>query len=228
MSFNPPSSAFVGLPRATFSPLKNNRWPLLQTQFLPQIVMNKKIIEHPASMMNQDVPVHIDAMASTPTFDPVVPDLSGFVVIVIFCVAAAWVWANQVVPVARTNLAISKRSGPVADYLEELRQASTPITNATSETTMVSLESTGSHPDVTETESRNMKSRGGRALERWLFSDWLDKSERKSGRQKDPALPILPNAKWNSGDNPILAATALILLGVVCTSITERVASWHP
>jgi hypothetical protein len=209
--------------------LKNNELPLLKT---PMALMDNRMNELSASLMNQDVAaVYFDGSASftssattAPTFEPIVPDLSGFVVIVIFCVAVAWVWAYQVVPVARTNLAISKRSGPVADYLEELLQVSTPSGNTTSDTPMEMLENT--HPNGTVTESKNLTSRT-RAFERWLFSDWLDKPKRKSGRQKDPALPILKNAKWNSGDNPVLAATALILLGVVCTSITERVASFH-
>jgi hypothetical protein len=95
-------------------------------------------------------------------------------------------------------LAISKRSGAVKEYLEELQSSAT---------------------DNSNTESSN------RVLERWLFTDWLQSSERKKGRQKEPALPILKSAKWNSGDNPVLAATALILLGVILTSITERVAN---
>jgi hypothetical protein len=66
-----------------------------------------------------------------------------------------------------------------------------------------------------------------RAFERWLFTDWLqdNKSSKKAGRQKEPALPILKDAKWNSGDNPVLAASALIGLGVLFTAITERVAT---
>jgi len=63
----------------------------------------------------------------------------------------------------------------------------------------------------------------GRDFERWLFSDWLNKPSSKGGRQKEPALPILKEAKWNSGDNPVLVTAAIMMLGVVLASITERV-----
>jgi hypothetical protein len=146
--------------------------------------------------------------AST-TFEPIVPDTSvllGFLGIILVSAVAGWVWANQVVPVSRTNLAISKRTGPVKDYLDELREAgaNTAVSNATD---------TGS------------SSGSGREFEQWLFTDWLEKPEKKAGRQKEPALPILKNAKWNSGDNPVLAASALIGLGVLFTSVTERIAA---
>jgi hypothetical protein len=64
-----------------------------------------------------------------------------------------------------------------------------------------------------------------RPFEQWLFTDWLEgrNATAVAGRQKEPALPILKKAKWNSGDNPILAATALIMLGVTIASVTERV-----
>lgn len=64
-----------------------------------------------------------------------------------------------------------------------------------------------------------------RKVERWLFTDWLQKSTKMGGRLKEPALPILKKAKWNSGDNPVLAATALIMAGVVASSVVEKVAS---
>lgn len=64
-----------------------------------------------------------------------------------------------------------------------------------------------------------------RAFERWLFTDWLDKPPSQGGRQKEPALPVLKDAKWNSGDNPVLAATALIMGGVLVTAVVERVSS---
>ena len=65
----------------------------------------------------------------------------------------------------------------------------------------------------------------GRDFERWLFSDWLNKPGTKGGRQKEPALPILKEAKWNSGDNPVLVTAAIMMIGIVLASITERVAS---
>ena len=49
----------------------------------------------------------------------------------------------------------------------------------------------------------------GRGFERWLFTDWLNKPDAKGGRQKEPALPILKDAKWNSGDNPVLVTAAM-------------------
>jgi hypothetical protein len=147
------------------------------------------------------------SVAAATTFEPILPDTSaiiGFVGIILVSAVAGWVWANQVVPVSRTNLAISKRTGPVKDYLDELREAgaNTAVSNAT-----------------------DSGSSGGREFEQWLFTDWLEKPEKKAGRQKEPALPILKNAKWNSGDNPVLAASALIGLGVLFTSVTERIAA---
>lgn len=64
----------------------------------------------------------------------------------------------------------------------------------------------------------------GRDFERWLFTDWLNKpNTKKGGRQKEPALPILKQAKWNSGDNPVLVTAAIMMLGVMLASITERI-----
>lgn len=123
--------------------------------------------------------------SDTVEFAPIVPDayaLAGFGSIVILCAVAAVIWATQVVPVSRSKLAKSKRSGEVREYLDGLSQ---------------------------ETEERG--------LERWLFTDWLEGS-----KQKPSALPVLKKAKWNSGDNPVLVATTLILLGVTITSVTEK------
>ena len=58
---------------------------------------------------------------------------------------------------------------------------------------------------------------GDKRLERWLLSDWLDPQ-----RRKDPALPFLPKSKFNSGDNPIIAAAALILAFGVANALGER------
>jgi hypothetical protein len=66
----------------------------------------------------------------------------------------------------------------------------------------------------------------GRDFERWLFTDWLNKPNmNKGGRRKESALPILKDAKWNSGDNPVLVTAAIMMLGVVLASITERIAT---
>ncbi|MGK3734402.1 MAG: hypothetical protein ACI90V_001239, partial [Bacillariaceae sp.] len=78
-----------------------------------------------------------------------------------------------------------------------------------------------------EIQTENQPS-SDRAFERWLFNDWLvdNKSEKKAGRQKQPALPILKNAKWNSGDNPVVVAALLMMIGVIFTALTERIASF--
>ena len=195
------------------------------------------------SLSNED----LSTMAAT-EFDPILPSTStllGMGVIVLLCVVTGWVWANVVVPNARTNLAKSKRDGPVKDYLEELQQ-STPASstdmgtvtsnNIDSSTTLEADVGRSGAVSGTETSidvaapARQPTTTDDRALERWLFTDWLTDNKsaasKKPGRQKEPALPILKKAKWNSGDNPILVATALIILGVVATSITERVASF--
>lgn len=126
-------------------------------------------------------------------FAPILPQTStliGFTSIVLLSAVAVYVWATQVVPVERTKLAVSKRSGEVKEYLDELQA------------------------DEHATDTRR--------FERWLFTDWLETRQAKPGRQKDPALPILKKAKWNSGDNPVLVASALIGLGVLLGSLTER------
>jgi len=133
-------------------------------------------------------------------FEPMLPDpgaLLGMVAIIVMSAVAYYVWDTQVVPTSRTKLALQKRKGGQVDqYLEEL---------------------------LDEQASRDRK------LEQWLFTDWLETKssarQKKAGRQKEPALPILKNAKWNSGDNPVLAATALIILGVTFASVTEQISA---
>ena len=184
-------------------------------------------------------------VVATPSgvYEPVMPStetLLGMGLIVVLCTVVAWVWQNQVVPTARTNLAISKKRGPVKDYLDELR-ASDPADSTTLDTvgeketpnnnnvTTMSAANTLANETLATASNRQQErtlTNENRAFERWLFTDWLrdNKSERQPGRQKEPALPILKDAKWNSGDNPVLAATLLIGLGVVFTSVTERIA----
>ena len=58
---------------------------------------------------------------------------------------------------------------------------------------------------------------GDKRLERWLLTDW-----REGNTRKEPALPMLPKSKFNSGDNPIIAATALILAFGVANALGER------
>ena len=53
-------------------------------------------------------------VGSTPVFEAVAPDASllvGMGSVVLLCIAAGFVWANDVVPVSRTKLAISKSRG---------------------------------------------------------------------------------------------------------------------
>ena len=89
-------------------------------------------------------------------------------------------------PAKRTELALDKSKGELGEYLEELREE-----DAAAEGKLLD---------------------GDRQLERWLLSDWLSPTTTK----KAAALPFLPKAKFNSGDNPILAAGALIMgTGVV-------------
>jgi hypothetical protein len=126
-------------------------------------------------------------------FEPIIPDtfaLFSIGSVAILCAAAAWVWANQVVPTGRTKLALSKRQGTVKEYLDGLEKAE-----------------------------------DDRQFEQWLFTDWLEQRNATAslGRQKEPAIPVLKKAKWNSGDNPKLTATALIMLGVTFAAVNERV-----
>jgi len=58
---------------------------------------------------------------------------------------------------------------------------------------------------------------GDKKLERWLLTDW-----REPSRRKEPALPMLPKSKFNSGDNPIIAAAALILSFGIANALAER------
>jgi hypothetical protein len=145
----------------------------------------------------------IENVAAQTTFEPVIPDgsvLMGMVSIVLLSGLAFYVWQEQVVPVSRTKLALSKRSGAVKQYLDEL--------------------------SAEEAAVRNEGSSSSRKFERWLFTDWLVQRENKAKGQsnkKEPALPILKDAKWNSGDNPVIAATGLIGICVLVASLTERI-----
>jgi hypothetical protein len=143
-------------------------------------------------LSSESLPIGTTVPSTTATvFEPIIPDVTallGFGAVVAISVVAAIVWNTQVVPISRTKLALSKKSGEVKDYLDELRDDEVTV---------------------------------DRKFERWLFTDWLQKSKMR----KDPALPILTKAKWNSGDNPVLAATALIALGVIGSSIIEKLAT---
>lgn len=166
-------------------------------------------------------------------FEAVAPDPSLFIgmgSVVILCIAAGIVWANDVVPVSRTKLAISKSRGEVREYLDDLRTSDDIISvdDDINPTTMLVTDDQDNVDGITdESVVDNVKpnAQDGRGFERWLFSDWLNKPDATAGRQKEPALPILKDAKWNSGDNPVLVTAAIMMLGVVLASITERVAT---
>lgn len=63
-----------------------------------------------------------------------------------------------------------------------------------------------------------------RGAERWFFRDWLQarSADKQQGGRKPAALPFLPATKFNSGDNPVIGAVALIMLtGVVSSSLRQ-------
>ena len=187
------------------------------------------------------------------TFDAVAPDTStliGFGIVLFLSIVAANVWANDVVPVSRTKLAISKRDGEVKQYLDELREgggASASTSTSSSSSSMSTTTTTDTDALVNASASSSMledqnsetitmegietiqkktMSTDGKDFERWLFTDWLESNKSaggKGGRKKEPALPILKNAKWNSGDNPVVVTAAIMMVGIVIASVTERV-----
>lgn len=174
----------------------------------------------------------MEASAPAVVFEPIVPStttLAGMGLIVILCGLVAYVWQTQVVPTSRTNLAISKSRGPLKEYLDELKQAGGGDVNEKDMNVGIAEERTtsatiGGEAARTKGDKSSKSTSSSRALERWLFTDWLNNNKSyKAGRQKEAALPILKDAKWNSGDNPVLAATALITLGVLLSAVTERV-----
>jgi hypothetical protein len=97
----------------------------------------------------------------------------------------------------------------VREYLDGLRQTSASIVD--NDENAISFASDDvTNPITTDAvDSTVTPPNNGRDFERWLFSDWLNKSTTKGGRQKEPALPILREAKWNSGDNPVLVTAAM-------------------
>ena len=129
--------------------------------------------------------------------------------------AAFYFWWSVLVPARRTALAKEKRDrddGSLGGYLEELREEDRRVAAAALAATEGGLESgaavDGAVGDVAQE----------RVFERWLLRDWLS----DQSQQKAAALPFLPKAKFNSGDNPILVATALIMVTGVVSSVLER------
>jgi hypothetical protein len=166
---------------------------------------------------------------SAQVFEAVAPDASlliGMGSVVLLCIVAGFVWANEVVPVSRTKLAISKSRGEVREYLDEL-SISSNNSDIDLDPTVMTTEGMDEQNIINQSSNNDMirpNVGDGRDFERWLFSDWLNNNKSKGGRQKEPALPIL-KAKWNSGDNPVLVTAAIMMLGVVVASVTERIAS---
>ena len=164
------------------------------------------------------------AVTEAKTFEAVAPDttiLIGFGIVFVLSVIASYVWSEQVVPISRTKLALSKRNGEVKDYLDGLKEGSdTSSVNANA----ISTEEDGVANSESVSESSS-NGGDGRGLERWLFSDWLvnNTSAGGGGRKKEPALPFLKKAKWNSGDNPVVVTAAIMMVGIVIASVTERV-----
>ena len=146
--------------------------------------------------------------------------------VVVLCVVAALVWNNSVVPISRTKLAISKSRGEVKQYLDELEEGGAAPTLTNSASSLEDGEESAATSSSMPISDEPVES-DGRDFERWLFTDWLEgrKSGSKAGRQKEPAIPILKSAKWNSGDNPVVVTSALMFLGMIVASLTERVAS---
>mmetsp|Transcript_11743 Transcript_11743/g.21668 ORF Transcript_11743/g.21668 Transcript_11743/m.21668 type:complete len:222 (-) Transcript_11743:74-739(-) len=172
----------------------------------------------------------VDSVEPVGVYEAVLPQtetLVGMGLIVFLCIIVAWVWSEKVVPVSRTNLAISKSRGEVKEYLDELRASDPRFLEATNSTVATTSSVNASIEQSYSEEVQETTKGSDRALERWLFTDWLvdNKSARKAGRQKEPALPLLKQAKWNSGDNPVVVAGLLMLIGLLLTAITERISS---
>mmetsp|Transcript_10699 Transcript_10699/g.31903 ORF Transcript_10699/g.31903 Transcript_10699/m.31903 type:complete len:164 (+) Transcript_10699:177-668(+) len=124
--------------------------------------------------------------------EPVDPSvIAGQLVVIGASGAAGLYWWRVTVPQKRVEVARSKRSGEIAELLDELEEA--------------------------DAAAEGRPTAGDRRVERWLLTDW------RNPEAKDPALPFLPKAKFNSGDNPILAAGALILAAGVANALGERV-----
>jgi hypothetical protein len=154
---------------------------------------------------------------SSRQFEAQLPDftaLGGFVFTGMLLYAASKVWWVDVVPIKRTELAQSKKDGPVRDYLDSLGSSASSLrASRISSPEEWDLSFVTSPPGVPS-----------RAFERWLFSDWLaTRAERRAAGPKEAALPFLKKAKWNSGDNPVLVAFAAVLASVITASAAERV-----
>jgi hypothetical protein len=93
--------------------------------------------------------------------------------------------------------------------LDGLRPADDAILDDTYATTLAVSDDPSAETKLRDVRDVKPNVGDGRDFERWLFTDWLNKLDKKGGRQKEPALPILKQAKWNSGDNPVLVTAAM-------------------
>mmetsp|Transcript_3254 Transcript_3254/g.6835 ORF Transcript_3254/g.6835 Transcript_3254/m.6835 type:complete len:175 (-) Transcript_3254:43-567(-) len=62
-----------------------------------------------------------------------------------------------------------------------------------------------------------LKEAEDRQAEKWLLNDWL-----VGPKKKQPAVPFLPKKKFNSGDNPVLFSTAIIMVPVLLAAALHR------
>lgn len=172
------------------------------------------------------------ALAPATTFEPQMDGQAMTAFGVIFALSAVtyWVWFNVLVPQKRTEVALSKRSGEIREYLDGLQEAGTAgPAPATSTSMPISVEApltvdtapplatlASDAPPVT-LPAEAPPAASSRGFERWLFTDWLE-----GNTKKEPAVPFLPADKFNSGDNPVIASTALIMVAVVVASVVEK------
>jgi len=176
------------------------------------------------------------------TFSPVTPPLEtlvGLASVLVISAISSYVWSTYVVPISRAKLAISKKSGPLAEYLDDLIELDVVVAssdvNETDSNEMLDGElfspenfTSGNNQESSLINKPiNSSQKDERKFEKWLFTDWIQqKSKKRRGIpsvKKEPALPVLKDAKWNSGDNPVLVTFSILMVGVIGVSIVERV-----
>ena len=223
-------NTFPSRPRGSMSPVG----PSSTVMDLSMLPSSLHTTESASVVVDPTVASAAAAAQPTQVFEPIMPQtetLVGMGAIVFLSVVVSWVWANQVVPVSRTKLAIDKNRGELKEYLDDLKASGGTEYNNIDQgdgilQEMNSTSAVNSNDEATRTIQPLTSASTGdnRSFERWLFTDWLrdNKSARKPGRQKEPAIPILKDAKWNSGDNPVLVASTLIGLGVIVSSVIEQ------
>lgn len=196
------------------------------------------MLAEPAAVF--DAAAAVDAAAATTalapaTFEPQMDAqaMTGFGVIFALSAVTYWVWFNVLVPQKRTEVALSKRNGEIRGYLDGLNEAGTttpaPMDAAVATTSMPisvdALSTDAAAPSVALAADAPLAAQApdappaisSRGFERWLFTDWLE-----GNTKKEPAVPFLPDNKFNSGDNPVLAGTGLIMVAVVVASVVEK------